>query len=119
MRSSKLFPLAKKASAEEARDKSGYTRIQWERFYVITKDEANDITQHHPTWTWPRIPADKKLEIIERINTLLRLEKIPEPEEDILAWRMSIAIRDSRNNITNKIARESGLQRASADQTGP
>ncbi|PVI04245.1 hypothetical protein DM02DRAFT_586458 [Periconia macrospinosa] len=99
MRSSKLFPLAKKASAEEARDKSGLTKIQWDRFYIITKDEANRVVQTNISWTWPRVPANVKVQIIDLVNTALRNESIPEVGEDVLEWRMSIAIRDSRHNL--------------------
>jgi hypothetical protein len=65
---------------------------------MITKDEARRLTAQNLSWTWPNVPADVKTELHDRVNRLLADEGIPEVGDDVLSWRMSIAIRDSRHN---------------------
>lgn len=107
------FALPKKATPEDARKKAGYTKWQWDRFYVcrrprnngaiakarqrLTKSEAKMVHQKHPDWTWPAVPVEEKEEMMKRVNAELAAWNIPEVGEDVFGWRMSLAIRDCRH----------------------
>lgn len=64
---------------------------------MITKDEARKIIQHDYSWTWRRVPANVKLQIIDKVKQALRSEGIPEVGDDVLVWRMPNALRDCRH----------------------
>ncbi|KAF1958022.1 hypothetical protein CC80DRAFT_491330 [Byssothecium circinans] len=101
---STLFPLAKRATPEEARQKAGYSKVEWARFYELTKDEARRLTQENLSLTWPRTPEEKKKEVMDRINAALCNENMQPVGDDVLHWRMSSAVRDSRHNSSNRPA---------------
>ncbi|KAF2650693.1 hypothetical protein K491DRAFT_697082 [Lophiostoma macrostomum CBS 122681] len=86
--------LGRKATVEQARGVAGHDYIQWGRFYVITKDEAHILLTKNMEWNWKDVPADEKAQIRARINTRLSSEAIPQIDDDVFSWRMSIIIYD-------------------------
>lgn len=50
--------------------------------------------QAYPGLTWPHVPADKQIEFQDEVNKLLKEERIPEVDADIMRWRMAGCFRD-------------------------
>ncbi|KAF5845580.1 hypothetical protein GGP41_009372 [Bipolaris sorokiniana] len=86
------FELKKSAKTHEAQEKSGYNKLQWDRFYNITKAEINALVEANPGVNWPSVPGDVLAKIYDRVNAQLQAENIPKVEYDVFSWRMARAI---------------------------
>ncbi|EMD94601.1 hypothetical protein COCC4DRAFT_152617 [Bipolaris maydis ATCC 48331] len=86
------FDLKKSAKTHEAQEKSGYNKLQWDRFYNITKAEINALVKANPEVSWPLVPGNELAAIYTRVNAQLQAEHIPEVQYDVFSWRMVRAI---------------------------
>ncbi|KAF2105624.1 hypothetical protein BDV96DRAFT_509090 [Lophiotrema nucula] len=91
-----MNPLPTSASAEKAQAAAGHGLEQWGAFYRITKDEARFIRSKFPGKTWPEIPADEKMRVLERVNEQLGQQRVPTVREDVLRWRMLQIMREMK-----------------------
>jgi len=63
---------------------------------IFTREEAKKLVEEDPKRTWPLVPANVKIQLKDRVNELLANENIPTiQDDDILSWRMSLAVRDA------------------------
>ncbi|KAF2733674.1 hypothetical protein EJ04DRAFT_513048 [Polyplosphaeria fusca] len=62
----------------------------------ITKDEARNIRKRYPGKTWPEIPADEKMQVLEKVNEQLGRQGVPTVREDVLRWRMLQIMREMK-----------------------
>ncbi|KAF2647719.1 hypothetical protein K491DRAFT_614145 [Lophiostoma macrostomum CBS 122681] len=91
--------ICSRTLVDEARAAAGHSLEQWHRFYFVTKDEAIQLSKAYPDWQrWIHIPANKKEEMLARINRHLAAEGIPMVEMSILKWRMSQLMRSIPRN---------------------
>ncbi|KAL5121513.1 hypothetical protein ACEQ8H_000585 [Pleosporales sp. CAS-2024a] len=86
------FELKKGAKTQEAQVHAGLSRLQWDRFYNITKIEIHDLVEAYPDISWPTVPGDVLSSIFDRVNAQLKAENIPEVQYDVFSWRMARAI---------------------------
>ncbi|KAH6861249.1 hypothetical protein AA0117_g12846 [Alternaria alternata] len=86
------FELKKGAKTQEAQMRAGHDKLQWDRFYNITKAEINTLVEANPDISWPTVPGDVLATIFARVNARLRDEQIPEVQYDVFSWRMARAI---------------------------
>ncbi|ORY00011.1 hypothetical protein BCR34DRAFT_606408 [Clohesyomyces aquaticus] len=90
------FQLQRSATKYEAQRAAGHDYNHWGRFYTITLREAKNVFEEDPNMTWLHVTAPKKQEIMDRVNSRLRDEQIPEVGYDILSWRMSNTLKNLR-----------------------
>ncbi|KAF2177536.1 hypothetical protein K469DRAFT_677134 [Zopfia rhizophila CBS 207.26] len=82
------------ASSDEARRTAGLNGDQWGQFLKFTRFEALNLIKR---WTnWISLPENEKQATLQRINEKLREEGIPQIQNEVLAWRMSPAMRRAR-----------------------
>ncbi|KAJ5021891.1 hypothetical protein J3E72DRAFT_401031 [Bipolaris maydis] len=96
------FELKKNATTREAQEKVGYTQLQWDRFYYITKAEIDTLVKANPGIKWSEVKANDVEEMHSRVNAQLQAEHIPEVRYDVFRWRMARAIQNQRPNASNK-----------------
>ncbi|KAF2648854.1 hypothetical protein K491DRAFT_669910 [Lophiostoma macrostomum CBS 122681] len=96
--------LSSRANVSEAMQHAGHNFIQWQRFYLITKEEAHALLQKNSRWNWKDVPADEKAQIRSRVNASLVSEEIPVVDDDVFYWRMTILIHDIRGWLAKKNA---------------
>ncbi|KAF2272003.1 uncharacterized protein EI97DRAFT_427104 [Westerdykella ornata] len=114
------MPVRKGAPSQEARAAAGHDPLQWERFYAVTREEAKKIVQKFPGITWPNVPSPIRSEVRSCVNASLASESIPAVEDDVLGWRMALAIRDARTVANRYPQSQSQASRAtSADAPRP
>ncbi|KAF2277933.1 uncharacterized protein EI97DRAFT_466046 [Westerdykella ornata] len=99
------------AKTDEARTAAGHDLIQWQRFYMITREEARKHVQGDPTRSWPSVAAHEKKAMLDRINQLLANEDIPEVSQSLFLWRMKKAIQDAKE-VAREAAREEAIAAA-------
>ncbi|KAF2677713.1 hypothetical protein K458DRAFT_436356 [Lentithecium fluviatile CBS 122367] len=85
--------LQARAKPSEARAHSKLSQEQWEEFYHCTKVEANNLNG----CAWLHVQADVRTEIRARVNSYLRNKGIPTVGDDVIGWRMKIALRDTKH----------------------
>ncbi|KAF2744336.1 hypothetical protein M011DRAFT_479924 [Sporormia fimetaria CBS 119925] len=96
--------IRRNSTVEEARAASGHTNYQWASFYRFTREEARRILEACPGRTWTNMPAPLRTQTFERIQVLLASEGIPGVSEDIVNWRMVIAVRDALRETASQSA---------------
>ncbi|KAF2497975.1 hypothetical protein BU16DRAFT_457317 [Lophium mytilinum] len=85
------------AKAGEAREATGFDLIQWRRFLLISRLEADRYVQHRPQYqSWISLPASEQNALWTAINLRLDAENIPRINQSVLIWRMSQAMREAR-----------------------
>lgn len=58
------------------------------------KEAADDCIRTHPGTQWRAYPVDAQKEVANRINAKLAEANITSVGEDVVAWKMSILVRD-------------------------
>ncbi|KAF2268703.1 hypothetical protein CC78DRAFT_612964 [Lojkania enalia] len=106
-----MNPLPTSASAEKAQAAANHGLEQWSAFYRITKDEARYIRSRYPGKTWPEIPANEKMGVLDRVNEQLSQQNIPVVREDVLRWRMLQIMREMKRQYLESV----GLNSPSPD----
>jgi hypothetical protein len=52
----------------------------------------------YPERTWAAVPANEKYDVRDRVNDALTKEGIRKVGDDIIGWRMAIAVRDLKQS---------------------
>jgi hypothetical protein len=54
----------------------------------------------HPERTWAAVPANEKYDVRDRVNDALVKEGICKVGDDLIGWRMAIAVRDLKQSTS-------------------
>ncbi|KAF2704657.1 hypothetical protein K504DRAFT_108823 [Pleomassaria siparia CBS 279.74] len=94
------MPLRKNASPDEARAATELDNNGWDKFYSLTKAEAQNLLKEHPTRTWADTPKEKQTEMIGRINAHLRAASLAQVGDDVVKWRLSNTVHDQKRSVS-------------------
>ncbi|KAF2012478.1 hypothetical protein BU24DRAFT_252814 [Aaosphaeria arxii CBS 175.79] len=86
-------------SVEEIRGLAGHTLPQWRKFISITRTISTALVSQNPTSTllgYTYLPTEQKLAIRREIDEECNQQGIPTVSEEVLEWRMDIALGDAR-----------------------
>ncbi|KAF2677712.1 hypothetical protein K458DRAFT_377848 [Lentithecium fluviatile CBS 122367] len=94
--------LLQTAPAGLAREKSGYSTFQWDRFIFHTRELAAKLVKQYPKKRWKDLAPDERDAFKKELNACLLKEGIKEVEDGLLRWRMK--------QVINSLLRKSAIQ---------
>lgn len=104
-----MVHLGVSAPQEDAKRASGFSVMEWQRFLIITKQEARTCAEAHPSIQWTYYTANEKWRVVGRINAALERDGVRPLTPDIIHWRMAKVVRDTlraRKSVRTAVACE-------------
>ncbi|KAF2018279.1 hypothetical protein BU24DRAFT_421265 [Aaosphaeria arxii CBS 175.79] len=85
------------------RQNTGLNKGQWARFNKIVHDEGQNLCDRlGRSLTWPNVPFNEQIRVLEAVNTRLVREGIPEVEMSALRWRMSTSLKRIKPKVSGE-----------------
>ncbi|KAF2253951.1 hypothetical protein BU26DRAFT_516211 [Trematosphaeria pertusa] len=102
------------ASVDDAKMAAGHDYLQWKEFYRLTLEEARALLDKNPDQTWTKLPYSEKCRITEKVNDTLATQRIPRVSSDVVHWRMTYAVRDTKKGATSASSTTQGSSSAAS-----
>lgn len=99
-----MFHLGVSAPQEDAKRASGLNIMGWQRFLILTRQEARACVEANPNIQWTYYTANEKHRVVDNVNAALEKDGVGTLTPDIINWRMTKVVRDTLR--TRKYARE-------------
>lgn len=99
-----MVHLCVSAPQEDAQRAAGYSLIEWQRFLILTRQEARACVEADPTLQWTYYTATQRHKVTENVMAALKVDGCGQITEDIIHWRMAKVIRDTvraRKSVSN------------------
>ncbi|CAG5190079.1 uncharacterized protein ALTATR162_LOCUS12124 [Alternaria atra] len=94
------MPLSNEEKAEQARCAAKLSPTHWDIFVRLTTEEAKNLRKDDPNKTWKDVDKGQREKALENINSKLVEKDIPTVNLEVVAWRISRALRRLKHEGT-------------------